>query len=110
VLICEKLGSTLSGTYLGYTFLSVSSRWREGAQVLISVADARVGLLPGSVTNVFDAFYTTKSHGAAMGLPISRSIIESHGGRLWATPNSGRGAIFLFTLPSDVTAPQAVVC
>jgi len=73
------------------------------------VADAGVGLPPGRATNVFDAFYTTKPDGTGMGLPISRSIIESHGGRLWVTPNSGRGAIFLFTLPSDVTAPQAVV-
>ena len=89
--------------------LTVSSQRSEGAQVLISVADAGVGLPPEIAMNVFDAFYTTKPQGTGMGLPISRSIIESHGGRLWAAPNSGRGAIFQFTVPCDVTAPQAVV-
>jgi len=89
--------------------LTVSSQRGEAAQVLISVADAGVGLPPEIAANIFDAFYTTKPQGTGMGLPISRSIVESHGGRLWATPNSGPGAIFLFTLPSEVTARQAVV-
>src|SRR5579872_4147206 len=88
--------------------LTVRSQRGEGAQVLISVADAGVGLPPEIAANVFDAFYTTKPQGTGMGLPISRSIVESHGGRLWATPNSGRGTIFQFTLPSEVTAHQAV--
>jgi PAS domain S-box-containing protein len=89
--------------------LTLSAQRGEGAQVLISIADAGVGLAPEIAMNVFDAFFTTKPQGTGMGLPISRSIIESHGGRLWTTPNSGRGAIFRFTLPSEVTAPQAVV-
>ena len=89
--------------------LTVSSQRGEAAQVLISVADAGVGLPPEIAANIFDAFYTTKPQGTGMGLPISRSIVESHGGRLWATPNSGLGAVFLFTLPSEVTAHQAVV-
>jgi PAS domain S-box-containing protein len=88
--------------------LTVRSQRGEGAQILISVADAGVGLPPEIAANVFDAFYTTKPQGTGMGLPISRSIVESHGGRLWATPNTGCGAIFLFTLPSEVTAHQAV--
>ena len=89
--------------------LTVSSQQDEATQVLISVADAGVGLPPEIAENIFDAFYTTKPQGTGMGLSISRSIVESHGGRLWATPNSGHGAIFLFTLPSEVVAHQAVV-
>lgn len=87
--------------------LTVSSQRGEADQVLISVADAGVGLPSEIAANVFDAFYTTKPQGTGMGLPISRSIIESHGGRLWATPNSGRGTIFRFTMPCEVTAPLA---
>jgi len=89
--------------------LTVSSQRGEAAQVLISVADAGVGLPPEIAANIFDAFYTTKPQGTGMGLPISRSIVESHGGRLWATPNSGLGAVFLFTLPSEVAVHQVVV-
>ena len=55
----------------------------------------------------FNAFFSTKPQGTGMGLPISRSIIESHGGRLWATAPFGRGAMFQFTLPGEVTAHQA---
>jgi signal transduction histidine kinase len=66
--------------------LTVSSQRSEGAEVLISVADAGVGLPPEIAMNIFNAFYTTKPQGTGMGLPISRSIVESHGGRLWATP------------------------
>jgi signal transduction histidine kinase len=68
---------------------------------VISVADTGVGLRPEQAEQIFDAFFTTKPQGSGMGLPISRSIVESHGGRLWAGPNSGRGTIFQFTLPSD---------
>jgi PAS domain S-box-containing protein len=89
--------------------LTVRSQQGEDAQVLISVADAGVGLPPEIAASIFDAFYTTKPQGTGMGLPISRSIVESHGGRLWATPNSDRGTVFQFTLPNEVTAPQAVV-
>jgi signal transduction histidine kinase len=59
------------------------------------------------VEKVFNAFYTTKAQGTGMGLPISRSIIESHGGRLWASPSPGRGATFQFTLPIEVMAHEA---
>ena len=65
----------------------------------VSVTDAGPGLPAGSPERVFDAFYTTKSNGLGMGLSISRSIIEAHGGRLWAENNLTRGATFSFTIP-----------
>src|SRR5712664_1354906 len=74
------------------------------AQLLISVSDTGVGLPPEQADQIFRAFFTTKDNGTGMGLPISRSIIESHGGRLWATGDCGRGATFQFTLPATVAA------
>lgn len=76
-------------------------------QLLISVRDTGVGLPPGTTEHVFDTFYTTKVNGTGMGLPISRSIVESHGGRLWATAVSVGGATFHFTLPTAANAAQA---
>jgi PAS domain S-box-containing protein len=72
------------------------------AQLLISVSDTGVGLPPEQADQIFRAFFTTKDNGTGMGLPISRSIIESHGGRLWVARNSARGATFHFTLPATV--------
>jgi len=74
------------------------------AQLLISVSDTGVGLPPEQADQIFRAFFTTKDNGTGMGLPISRSIIESHGGRLWATGAPGSGATFQFTLPATVAA------
>jgi C4-dicarboxylate-specific signal transduction histidine kinase len=74
------------------------------AQLLISVSDTGVGLPPEQEDQIFRAFFTTKDDGTGMGLPISRSIIESHGGRLWAAGKSARGATFQFTLPTTVAA------
>ena len=71
---------------------------------MISVSDTGTGLPSDKVDQIFNAFVTTKPQGTGMGLAISRSIIESHGGRLWATPNSGRGATFHFVLPNDLQA------
>jgi signal transduction histidine kinase len=65
-----------------------------------------LGLPAGSVEQIFSAFYTTKPQGSGMGLAISRSIVESHGGLLWATANNGRGATFHFTLPLAAEAVQ----
>jgi signal transduction histidine kinase len=79
--------------------LTVRSEAGNG-QLVISVSDTGVGLPPGQADQIFRAFFTTKDHGTGMGLPISRSIIESHGGRLWATGNSGRGSTFQFSLPA----------
>ncbi len=83
--------------------LTIKSEAGDG-QLLISVSDTGVGLLPGQAEQIFKAFFTTKDNGTGMGLPISRSIIESHGGRLWAADNSGSGATFQFTLPAKVAA------
>jgi PAS domain S-box-containing protein len=74
----------------------------EGDHVLVSVTDTGVGLPPDNTSQIFNAFYTTKSQGTGMGLAISRSIIEAHAGRLWASTNGTRGATFHFTLPADV--------
>jgi len=67
-------------------------------QVLVAVQDSGIGIDRENLEKIFNAFYTTKSHGMGMGLAISRSIVESHGGRLWAVPNDGPGATFQFTL------------
>jgi PAS domain S-box-containing protein len=80
--------------------LTVKTERGEGGQVLISVSDTGVGLPAGRADEIFDAFFTTKPQGSGMGLAISRSILESHGARLWATANDGRGATFHFTLPT----------
>ena len=71
----------------------------EGTHVLIVVRDSGLGLDPGSLGRLFDPFYTTKPQGLGMGLAISRSIVEAHEGRLWATANTPHGAVFQFTLP-----------
>jgi PAS domain S-box-containing protein len=87
--------------------LTIKSQQGDRSQLLISVGDTGVGLQPEHVEQVFDAFYTTKTGGTGMGLAISRSIIESHGGRLWANPNSSRGATFQFTLPIEGVTHEA---
>jgi signal transduction histidine kinase len=87
--------------------LTIKSQQDDNRQLLISVGDTGVGLEPEQSEQIFNAFFSTKPQGTGMGLPISRSIIESHGGRLWATSNSGPGATFQFTLPSEVTAHKA---
>jgi len=80
--------------------LSITSATDESKRVLVAVRDSGLGLHPGSLDRLFDAFYTTKPQGMGMGLAISRSIVEAHGGRLWVTPNEPHGAVFQFTLPS----------
>jgi PAS domain S-box-containing protein len=84
--------------------LTIKSQRNGGDQLLISVSDTGIGLPPKQMDKVFEAFFTTKSHGTGMGLSISRSIIESHGGRLWATGNPDRGTTFQFTLPIERVA------
>jgi signal transduction histidine kinase len=82
--------------------LVIKSQRTENEQVLVSVRDTGMGLPPHIAEHIFDPFFTTKPHGTGMGLRISRSIIESHGGRLWADSAAGRGATFHFTLPTTV--------
>ena len=84
----------------------ISTRRSEAGEVLVAVRDSGVGLDAQSRDTIFDAFYTTKRMGMGMGLAISRSIVEHHGGRLWATPNDGSGATFSFTVAANNPAPQ----
>jgi C4-dicarboxylate-specific signal transduction histidine kinase len=82
--------------------LAIKLQREENGHLLMSVSDTGVGLPPGQADQIFNAFFTTKPHGTGMGLRICRSIVESHGGRLWAADNSPRGASFYFTLPTKM--------
>ena len=81
--------------------LVVQSRLAEGDQVLVAVRDAGVGIAPEMADKLFDAFYTTKPDGMGMGLSICRSIVQAHGGRIWAGNNDGPGLTIQFTVPQD---------
>jgi PAS domain S-box-containing protein len=87
--------------------LTIKSQQDDSGQLLISVMDTGVGVPPEKIEQIFNAFFTSKPQGTGMGLAISRSIIESHGGRLWAAPNAGPGATLHFTLPTRPNAHQA---
>jgi PAS domain S-box-containing protein len=80
--------------------LVVQSEIEESGELMVTVRDSGTGL-SSEADRIFTPFFTTKTHGMGMGLPISRSLVEGHGGRLWATPNSPHGAVFSFTLPAD---------
>ena len=82
--------------------LAIKSQRAENEQVQVTVSDTGIGLPAQQADQIFQAFFTTKAHGTGMGLRISRSIVESHGGRLWAAENSPRGASFHFALPPRV--------
>ena len=86
--------------------LVINSQRADNYQLLVSVSDTGVGLPPEQTDEIFSPFFTTKPHGTGMGLRISRSIVESHGGRLWAAPNPPRGASFFFTLSANVQVPE----
>ncbi|MGB8901671.1 MAG: ATP-binding protein [Methylocella sp.] len=89
--------------------LLIRSRVHNSEQVLVEVRDSGIGIDPEHVGRLFNAFFTTKADGMGMGLSICRSIIEAHGGRIWASPNAGRGTIFQFTLPAlraDAVQPE----
>jgi C4-dicarboxylate-specific signal transduction histidine kinase len=84
----------------GMRDLAITSQPGDNGELLVSVSDSGVGLPPEQRDQIFRAFYTTKRHGIGMGLAISRSIVESHGGRLWAEEHISRGASFSLTLPT----------
>jgi PAS domain S-box-containing protein len=90
----------------GMRELVIKSEPAEHEEIVVSVTDSGVGLPPQQAEQIFNAFFTTKPHGTGMGLRISRSIIESHGGRLWAANNSPCGARFCFTLPAKAEAAE----
>ena len=87
--------------------LTIKSQQDDNPHLLISVSDTGMGLEPEQEEQIFNAFFTTKPQGTGMGLAISRTIVESHGGRLWASPNPGQGATFRFTLPIEATGHRA---
>jgi signal transduction histidine kinase len=87
--------------------ITITSEAADG-ELVVSVRDTGTGISPQHADRIFDAFYTTKSHGTGMGLAISRSIVESHGGRLWATSNPGPGANFHLALPIEAETAQGV--
>jgi signal transduction histidine kinase len=96
----EAMGSSETGP----RELLISTE-QDHTGVLVAVRDSGPGIDPSHLDRVFDAFYTTKSSGTGMGLSICRSIIDAHGGRLWAEPNEPRGTIFQFTLPAAQAGP-----
>jgi signal transduction histidine kinase len=84
--------------------LTISSRRTSEDQVIVSIGDTGVGLPKENIERIFDAFHTTKPQGTGMGLAITRSIVEAHGGRVWASANQEAGATFHFTLPAKAEA------
>jgi C4-dicarboxylate-specific signal transduction histidine kinase len=80
--------------------LSIGTGRRGAAEIMVAVSDSGPGIDPEHLERVFDSFYTTKPGGVGLGLSICRSIIDAHGGRLWAAANAPRGAAFQFTLPA----------
>jgi signal transduction histidine kinase len=99
---------SLRSVAVGSRRLVIASAKSNSKSVLISVHDTGKGISSSDLDCLFDPFYTTKSDGMGIGLTISRSIVESHGGRIWATPNSPRGAVFQFTLPIDVRSDRSI--
>jgi signal transduction histidine kinase len=81
--------------------LGIQSQTDESGDVLIAVRDSGIGLDAATADSLFNPFFTTKANGMGMGLSISRSLVEAHGGRLWAAANSPHGAVFYVTLPVD---------
>jgi signal transduction histidine kinase len=96
----------MSATNEGPRELLISTEKVETSGVLVVVRDSGPGLETAMLERVFESFYTTKSTGLGLGLSICRSIIEAHGGRLWASANQRRGGTFQFTLPADANIPS----
>jgi signal transduction histidine kinase len=92
----------------------IKAQLAENERILVSVSDTGPGFPPDRAEQIFDPFFTTKPHGTGMGLRISRSIVESHGGRLWAEAAAGRGATFHLNLPAAIPghsphAPEPII-
>jgi signal transduction histidine kinase len=85
--------------------LTVRTDLDENGYVVIAVSDAGSGITPDQMPRLFDPFFSTKKEGMGLGLPIARSLVEAHGGRIWAENAPGRGATFQFTLPAGVQQP-----
>ncbi len=90
----------MTGTPSASRSLNISSKLGQSDQVMIAVEDSGPGIDAKDLDHIFDAFFTTKSQGMGMGLSICRSIVEAHGGRLWASARRPHGSIFYLTLPS----------
>jgi len=90
----------MSGVEDGNRELHISTEGMESEGVCVAVRDTGHGLSPESLSRLFEPFYTTKPEGVGIGLSICRSIIEAHGGRLWAIPREPQGALFQFTIPA----------
>jgi PAS domain S-box-containing protein len=93
----------MAETPAGGRELGIKTSTADGGLVAVAVRDAGCGLAPEAAERMFEPFFTTKAHGMGMGLAISRSILEAHGGRLWAEPGGPRGAVVCFTLPACTT-------
>src|SRR5271163_158900 len=91
----------------GIREMLIKSQRAENDRILVSVSDTGIGFPPQLAEQIFDPFFTSKPHGTGMGLRISRSIIESHGGRLWAVGTTGRGATFHMSLPAARNVPRS---
>jgi signal transduction histidine kinase len=98
----EAMGATNEGP----RELLISTGEVDSSGVMVAVRDSGPGVELAMLTRIFDSFYTTKQTGLGLGLSICRSIIEAHGGRLWASANQRRGATFQFTLPADANIPS----
>jgi signal transduction histidine kinase len=86
--------------------ITIAARLEHGSHILISVSDTGRGIAVPDVETVFNPYFTTKEHGMGIGLTISRSIAEAHGGKLWATRNDGGGSTFWLTVPTAVSAAR----
>ena len=104
-LITNAIDSML-GTPDGGRMVTIKSSISTGGDAQVSVEDLGTGLAPADKDRIFEPFYTTKPHGMGMGLMFCRSVIEAHGGRLWATENHPQGAAFHFALPANADDPS----
>jgi PAS domain S-box-containing protein len=105
--LITNASDAMKTTHEGARYLQLATAPEAAGEVRLSVRDSGVGIDPDQFEKLFEPFYTTKSDGMGIGLSISRSIIESHGGRLWAIANAGGGATFCFTVPCESTTQRA---